>query len=212
MNAPSVLNKLSKAQLSEYDFRILVDKSGSMGEPSSDGSTTRWAEAEVIAKAVAEFAGEVDDDGIDIILFGGHFDPSKNVYSNTTADKMNDVFSLNSPSGSTPTAEALHHAISMHNAVNGKKSFTVVITDGIPNSEPNVVSEIVNAANGLADKKDMTFLFLQVGNDDHASAFLARLDDHLTAEGAKFDIVDCLNPTQRGAMTFEELFYHAQND
>lgn len=204
--------KLSAAQLSEYNFRVLIDQSGSMLDPSSDGTTTRWAEAEAIAKAVADFAGQVDDDGIDVILFGGAFDATTDVFANTTADKVYEIFSNNSPNGSTPLAEAIQHSIDMHFGAGGKKSFNVVITDGVPNNKQAVAAAITAATQNLDDDSDLTFLFLQVGHDEGATKFLTALDDDLQAAGAKFDIVDKLTPTERGSMTFEELFYHAQND
>jgi Mg-chelatase subunit ChlD len=204
--------ELTKAQLSEYDFRVLIDGSGSMAEKSADGSQTRWNEAAAIAKGIADFAGQVDDDGIDVLIFGGQFLEARDVYPNTTADKVYELFGSRNPAGSTPLAEAVQHSIAMHFAKGGKKSFNVVITDGIPNDKAAVVNAIVSASNKIDDDSDLTFLFLQVGDDGGATKFLTQLDDDLQAQGAKFDIVDKLTVAERGAMTFEELFYHAQND
>jgi len=206
------MNQLSKAQLSEYNFRILIDASGSMGEASTSGSGTRWDEAAGIAKAVADFAGTVDDDGIDVIVFGGKFNAERDIFKNVTSDKVYEIFGSRGPDGSTPLAEALLASIDMHFAAGGKKSFNVVVTDGAPNDKQACINAIVAAANKIEDDSDLTFLFLQVGNDGGATKFLTSLDDDLQPAGAKFDIVDKLTVAERGNMTFEELFYHAQND
>lgn len=201
------MSELSKAQLSEYDFRILIDASGSMAEPWN--GSDRWHKAGEIAKAVAEFAGAIDENGIDVIVFGGVFDKEKALYKNTSADKVYQIFHERGPQGSTPLAEAIHLAVQLHKEVGGKKSFHVVVTDGAPNNQEEVINALTAFSNSLHDKKDSTFLFLQIGNDESATAFLNKLDTDL--KGAKFDIVCRKSESDWRNMSFEQLFYVAQN-
>lgn len=197
--------EISKAGLSEYNFQVLIDRSGSMDD-YHDGTLTRWKKAEEITKAVADFVAEVDDDGIDVIVFGGK---DVIVHEKVSSDKVYEVFSNSRPSGATPLAEALGKAIDLH-FKGGKKSFVTVVTDGVPNDTNAVFREIIGASQRLNTDSDLTFLFLQVGNDPSAREFLKTLDDNL--KEAKYDIVDCKTASEYANMSFERLFYIAQND
>jgi len=195
--------ELSKAALSEYNFQILIDGSGSMTD-WHDSTITRWKKAEEIAKQVADFCAKIDDDGIDVILFGGN---DIKAFQHVTSDKVYEIFSITQPAGSTPLAEAINEAIAIHRQ-GRKKSFIVVVTDGVPNDQQAVYEAIKNVSHSLLEKTDLTFLFLQVGDDQQATRFLTGLDDHLT--GAKFDIVNVKQAHEYAQLSFEKLFYIAQ--
>lgn len=64
--------ELTPAECSEYDFILLLDSSGSMGNQSHrfPGSTL-WQEAKEFTQGLTNFASQVDDDGITVITFGG---------------------------------------------------------------------------------------------------------------------------------------------
>jgi Mg-chelatase subunit ChlD len=198
--------EISRTRLSEYNFMVLIDASGSMGDPHQ--GATRWDSAQKIAQNVADFAASVDDDGIDVITFGGIFSPSTDVFRNTTPEKVPEVFRTRRASGSTPMAEAIAQAISIYTG-SGKKAFIVVVTDGIPNDPKLVASHIRDISNKLESDSDLTFLFLQIGDDYSATKFLTDLDDNL--KDAKFDIVDRKTEAEYANLTFEQLFYQAQN-
>jgi Mg-chelatase subunit ChlD len=202
------MTEISKAELSEYNFTVLVDRSGSMAGEHSPG-VSRWQKAETIAKEVADFTANVDDNGIEVIVFGGQFNANTDVFKGVTSAKVHDVFLATQPSGSTPLAEALNAALDLHFAQT-KKGFFVVITDGMPNDQAAVMQTIIGASSKLNAKKDLSILFLQVGYDTEASTFLRMLDDDL--KGAKFDIVDTKTAQQYHDLHFEQLFYQAQND
>ena len=191
------MNELSAAELSEYDFTLLVDASGSMGAPG------RWEQAKTIAFAVANFSGKIDTNGITVISFGSTVD----AYQNTTADKVPEIFAKG-PNGTTPLAHALTKANEIRKQ-STKKSFTVVVTDGAPDDEASCVTLLTEIANGLNQDNDCTFLFIQIGDDAGATKFLINLDDGL--KGAKFDIVDRKTVAEFNELGFEKLFYEAQN-
>jgi len=79
--------------------------------------------------------------------------------------------------------------------------FIIVITDGEPNNRQAVKDVIVKQANSQDTDEELTVLFIQIGDDACASAFLASLDDDL--HEAKFDIVDV--KTQAEADAFPTL-------
>jgi Mg-chelatase subunit ChlD len=181
-----------KATLSEYDFVLVIDKSGSMAEPVKVGSTTsRWQAVQEQAIQFARDVGEIDTDGIGLVLFSGS---GIVVEDGVSADKVREVFASNSPRGGTPLAAALTEAFKLAGK-SAKKDFVVVFTDGVPDNE----TEAANVIKAQANKQDaddaLTVLFVQVGNDSSATDYLRRLDNSLV--GAKFDIVD--------AKTFEEV-------
>jgi len=172
------------ASLTEYDFVAVVDSSGSMGEPVKKGSTTtRW---EAMQESVMTFVRDVeklDTDGIDVVQLGG----SCASWQGVTSDKVRDMFSTMSPRGGTPLAEALTEALKLAGK-SSKKDFIVVFTDGVPNDQSAAAKVIIDAANKQETDDALTILFVQVGDDAAATAYLRSLDDNL--KGAKFDIVD----------------------
>lgn len=174
----------TNAALSEYNFTILIDTSGSMGEPVKAGSpTTRWEAVQESAITLIRDVEKIDADGLGLVLFGASvqsFDP-------VGVATARDVFATTSPRGGTPLAEALTAALKLAGK-STKKNFIVVFTDGVPDDKAAAAAVITNAANALEKDEDLTFLFVQVGDDARASAYLKSLDDDL--KDAKFDIVD----------------------
>lgn len=186
-------SKVTVEQLKEYDIKICIDRSGSMGEPH--GSTTRWIAAQESTKALVRECAKIDTDGVSIVLFGGK--DVKNYDNVTDADKVVvQIFAENSPMGGTPTAEMLKKQFDAYFAAkdagkNPKPIIMAVITDGEPTDKAAVVEVITDASNKLETGKEIGVTFLQVGSDPGAAAFLKSLDDDL--KSAKHDIVDTMN-------------------
>lgn len=173
------------AILSEYDIIVVGDKSGSMMEPVKAGSSvTRWAYMQESMLGLAREMDKIDADGIDVVFFSG---AGIATHTGVTADKVKDVFATTSPRGTTPLDKALIEALKLAGK-SDKKDLIVVFTDGVPDDEVAAAKVIVEAANQQPTDDALTILFIQVGDDAAASAFLRKLDDNLT--GAKFDIVD----------------------
>ena len=196
------------AKLSEYDFVVLVDKSGSMAEPVKVGaSRTRWEAVQESALQFARDVGQFDSDGIDVVVFGGSTIDS---HTGVTADKVKEVFAQYSPRGGTPLTEALAAGLKLAGK-SDKKDFIVVFTDGVPDDKASAAKLIIEAANRQETDDALTILFVQVGDDGSASAFLKKLDDDLT--GAKFDIVDAKTVAEVDAFaTTTDLILAAIND
>lgn len=205
MNAP--IESIA-AKLSEYDFVVVIDKSGSMAEPVKAGSNrSRWEAVQESAMTFARDVGKLDADGIDVVMFSGNGVQS---YTGVTADKVKEIFTQHSPRSSTPLAEALTEALKLAGK-SDKKDFIVVFTDGVPDDEAAAARVIVEAANKQETDDALTILFVQVGDDAQATAYLRKLDDGLT--GAKFDIVDAKTVAEADAFaTTAELVLAAIND
>jgi len=173
-----------KSSLSEYDFIIAIDASGSMGEQDCKRGLSRWDYAQESVTALARDLQALDSDGVDVLFFSG---ASVQGYTGVTADKVKEIFATRSPRGSTPLAEALSAALEQAGK-SDKKDFILVLTDGVPDDKAAAARVIVEASQKLDKDEDLTFLFIQVGHDRDATEYLRKLDDDLS--GAKFDIVD----------------------
>ena len=182
-----------EALLSEYDFVVVVDASGSMGTEDVNGKS-RWAAMQESVSVFVRDIAKLDSDGIDLVIFGGQ-NISEHVGVNPAT--LDDVFASRRPMGGTPLAEALQAAVKLAGK-SDKKDFVLVITDGVPDDKTAAAKVIVDASKTLQADDELTFLFVQIGSDTQAAAYLKQLDDNLT--GAKFDIVDA--KTQAEAEAF----------
>ena len=217
----------SRPDLSKYDFKILIDKSGSMATNDvigSDGKNiTRWKQAHEWSKSIAYICNQYDSDGIDIILF----DDNTSINEGVNDSRVDEVFRKNSPGGSTNTALAIQKALpeyfggiskaflgsifgSKYAKVTRKKPVILLIfTDGEPNSELDLMNAIIEITKRISSREEVGISFLQVGNDSRAKRFLKKLDDDLESEGAKFDIVNVKTYDDTLNMSIEDIFYDA---
>lgn len=171
-------------KLSEFDFVIAIDTSGSMGEPVSKGSSvTRWEAVQESAMAMIRDVSQIDQDGLGLVTFGRDI----KAFDGVTPDKAREVFATTSPRGSTPLAEALVECFKLAGK-SDKKDMIIVFTDGVPDSREKAAARIVEQSHRQTNDDDCTVLFIQVGDDAQATAYLQSLDDELV--DAKFDIVD----------------------
>lgn len=197
----------SITQLTEYDFVVCIDTSGSMGEPVKAGSNiTRWESVQESAMSFIRDIEKIDQDGIGLVLFGGiHVKSNENVGSQAARE----VFASTNPRGSTPLAQALEVAIEM-SGKSDKKDCILVFTDGVPDDRAAAAQVIRNAANKQESDDALTILFIQVGDDAQATKYLQSLDDDL--KGCKFDIVDVKTiPEAEAFATTAELVIAAIN-
>lgn len=170
--------------LSEYDFIVVVDTSGSMSYPVKAGGTqTRWDAMQESVGAFVRDIEKIDSDGIDVVQLGG----GVKSWPGVTSAKVGELFASLRPMGSTPLAEALTEALKLAGK-SDKKDFVIVFTDGVPDDKAAAAKVIVDASQRQETDDALTILFVQVGDDPGAAAYLKSLDDDL--KGAKFDIVD----------------------
>lgn len=197
----------NESKLSEYDFIVAIDASGSMGETDMAGGKSRWEHMQETALSFVRDLEKFDADGIDVITFGGS---NVETHTGVTSAKVKEVFATRSPRGSTPLAEALTAALKAAGK-SDKKDFIIVFTDGVPDDKAAAAKVIVDASQKQDTDDALTILFVQVGNDSAATAYLKSLDDDL--KGAKFDIVDAkTNAEAEKFATTAELVIAAIND
>jgi Mg-chelatase subunit ChlD len=197
---------MPQKDLSKYDFIIAIDKSGSMAQSGTRGKS-RWEEAQETTLALAAKAATFDADGITVIPFANTY----KVYDGVTADKVAQIFTENEPNGGTDTAGVLKAIFDRYTANPAKPILVIVLTDGEPNDRDTVKSTIRAFAetlidNGEGDTDQAGILFLQIGNDVSATAFLRELDDDLDA---KFDIVDTKTTDEIESITLTEALLQA---
>lgn len=187
---------MPETNLQNHDFIVLIDFSGSMASTDAGKKGTR---IERVKESVVGLVGElsaVDEDGIDLITFGG--ETITHIAGVKNTEILNTVFARR-VSGGTPTAEALTKAFEVAGK-SDKPDFIVVFTDGEPNNRQAVKDLLIKQANSQDTDEELTVLFIQVGDDASAGAFLAELDDGLHT---KWDIVD--TKTQAEADAFPTL-------
>lgn len=171
------------AALSEYDFIVAIDASGSMGTEDVKGRS-RWAYMHETAESFARDIAKIDSDGIGLVVFSGS---SIDSYDGVGVDKITEVFNARSPRGGTPLAEAIQASFKLAGK-SDKKDFVLVFTDGVPDDQA-AAARVIREQSHLQETDDaLTVLFVQVGYDTAATNFLKKLDDDLA--GCKFDIVD----------------------
>lgn len=195
------------ATLSEYDFIAVVDASGSMATEDMSGGRSRWKAMQETAEQFCRDMQKIDSDGIGLVVFSG---TGVDSYDGVNVDKVSEVFRSRAPRSSTPLAEALTAALKLAGK-SSKKDFIIVFTDGVPDDQDAAARVIREASNKQANDDDLTILFVQVGKDAGAAAYLRGLDDNL--KGCKFDIVDAktMEEAEKFATT-AELVVAAIND
>lgn len=195
------------ATLSEYDFIVAIDASGSMGTEDMGNGKSRWKYMQETAEAFCRDVAKFDSDGLGLVVFSGN---SVDSYDGVGVDKISEIFRTRSPRGSTPLAEALTATLKLAGK-SDKKDFVLVFTDGVPDDQDAAAKVIRDASQKLETDDALTFLFIQVGRDAGAAAYLRNLDDNL--KGAKFDIVDAktIDEAEKFAST-AELIVAAIND
>ncbi len=199
-------------KMAKFDYVVMIDKSGSMSETDCPGGKSRWDYAKEYAESIARQAEKFDSNGIDVILFSGT--PKK--FEGVTSAKVKEIFTENSPSGSTDTAAALKLVFDSYNAKKAagtaKPMVVICVTDGAPTDINAVEKALIDHANSLNEDADTGVTFVQIGKDPQARAFLKHLDDNLQSKGAKFDIVDCKNEEEMENISITDLLEAAIAD
>lgn len=197
---------MTQDQLKQYDFILLLDKSGSMSSKDCPGGKSRWAYAQETTMALARKCMDYDSNGITVVPFAGNFRKYENVDGGDAI--IEKIFKENEPSGSTNTASVVKDVIDEYLATKGtptcKPIIVICVTDGLPDDESALVRVIVDTTKKIATREEVGLLFVQIGRDEHAHAFLKRLDDNMTSEGAALDIVSSITMDDLENITLTE--------
>ena len=204
---------MSEVNLKDRDFVLVIDSSGSMGTADQRGGRTRWEAAKESTIALANKAAKYDPDGLTLFTFAGKHRRFDNVLD---SQKVSQIFEEVDPNGSTNLDGVLDDVFSSYLARKTQGStkpngeIAVIITDGQPDDQTAVKKRIIDFSQKLDKDEEYGILFVQVGNDPGARAFLKALDDDLTK--AKFDIVDAITMDEMGDRTLSEVLAGAISD
>ena len=200
--------------MSDRDYTLIIDKSGSMSTPDQVGGRSRWKIAEESTIALARKCEEFDPDGITVYVFSGKFKR----YENVTAAKVAQIFQENDPSGTTNLGSVLQDALNNYfqrktagtTKLNGET--ILVITDGEPDDRKAVFEIIIRATQQMEKDEELGISMIQVGSDPQATKFLKALDDQLEGVGAKFDICDTITLDDLEDMSLADVLMNAITD
>ncbi|MEH2377255.1 vWA domain-containing protein [Nostoc sp.] len=200
--------------MSDRDYTLIIDKSGSMSTPDQVGGKSRWEIAQESTLALARKAEQFDPDGITVYVFAGKFKR----YDDVTSAKVTQIFLENDPSGTTNLAGVLQDALNNYfqRKAAGKAKpngeTILVITDGEPDDRKAVFEVIIHATRQMERDEELAISIIQVGSDAQATKFLKALDDQLQSVGAKFDICDTVTLDDLEDMSLADVLSNAITD
>ncbi|MFM6001213.1 MAG: vWA domain-containing protein [Dolichospermum sp.] len=200
--------------MSDRDYTLIIDKSGSMSTPDQVGGRTRWEIAQESTIALARKCEQFDPDGITVYVFSGKFKR----YDDVTTAKVSQIFKENDPAGTTNLAGVLQDALNNYfqrkaagqTKPNGET--ILVITDGEPDDRKAVFEVIIQATRQMEKDEELGISMIQVGTDAQATKFLKALDDQLQGVGAKFDICDTITLDDLEDMSLTDVLMNAVTD
>jgi uncharacterized protein with von Willebrand factor type A (vWA) domain len=200
--------------MSDRDYTLIIDKSGSMSTPDQVGGRSRWEIAQESTLALARKAEQFDPDGITVYVFSGRFKR----YEDVTSAKVAQIFLENDPAGTTNLAGVLQDALNNYfqrkaagkTKPNGET--ILVITDGEPDDRKAVFETIIHATRQMERDEELGISIIQVGTDAQATKFLKALDDQLQSVGAKFDICDTVTLDDLEEMSLADVLMNAISD
>jgi Mg-chelatase subunit ChlD len=200
--------------MTDRDYTLIIDKSGSMSTPDQVGGRSRWDIAQESTIALARKCEQFDPDGITVYVFSGKFKR----YDDVTSAKVAQIFQENDPAGTTNLGGVLQDAINNYfqrkaagkTKANGET--ILVITDGEPDDRKAVFEIIIRATQQMEKDEELGISMIQVGNDPQATKFLKALDDQLQSVGAKFDICDTITLDDLEDMSLADVLMNAITD
>lgn len=193
-------------RLALYDVIIYIDDSGSM---SFEENGERIKDLQLILQRVAFAATLFDDDGIDIRFMNDESIPPNMCSGIRSEQQIDQIMQNKRYKGLTPFGTQLRKKIIdpiLTPALRGsmqKPLLIISITDGQPAGEnQGELMETVRYAVDSARRSQygqgaVAFQFAQVGNDEKATEFLAKLDNDPTV-GSE---VDCTSSTSYSTLS-----------
>jgi uncharacterized protein with von Willebrand factor type A (vWA) domain len=200
--------------MSDRDYTLILDKSGSMSTPDQAGGRSRWEIAQESTLALARKCEQFDPDGLTVYVFSGRFKR----YDDVTSAKVAQIFLENDPAGTTNLTSVLQDALNNYfqrkaagkTKPNGET--ILVITDGEPDDRKAVFEVIIHATRQMERDEELAISIIQVGSDPQATKFLKALDDQLQSVGAKFDICDTVTLDDLEDMSLADVLMNAITD
>jgi len=190
---PKLVSKFRDIRaLEEYDFVLLVDHSGSMGESihgnkgsgnfNSKDSKWHWVQEQMLPVS-REFV-DAFKKGIRLVMFDAGYD----VYGTCSPIELANIFHQNKSGGGTNLTPPLREELK-RKIVSGKPLIICIFTDGENMCHYDDLREcIAEATQAIPGKYDLAIHFFIV-NPDEPDREVRTLKSDLMAAGAKFDVV-----------------------
>jgi hypothetical protein len=205
--------------LSQVRTVILVDDSGSMSEPGhqswgfrSRGTETRWQQARNMLSDLAPFVASYNPQGIDL-----HFLNRVPFYGGLkTAASVQAAFNADYPSNGTPTGQKVNDILDAYMCcLRHYRTLLplnlIVITDGEAQDEHILHWTIEHHVTKIVHRgfpaHQFGIEFVQVGDCEHATKHLERLEEEVSRHHLKFqrDVVGVTPTTRISRMDGEKL-------
>jgi Mg-chelatase subunit ChlD len=193
-NLTSTVSRQEQIQrvLKNRDLYILIDRSGSMETTDCPGASSRWQWCRDQVASLSKETETLLPAGFSLVLFNNH----SKVISPAKVTAISEAFENNKPEGGTDIAGAVVRVMREYSERRSRGSalpiVIAVITDGVPNDERSLRRALIAATTDISQSNEISVVFLQVGEDNQASAYLEELDRGLTQEGARFDIAQSM--------------------
>lgn len=163
--------------ISLYDVIVIADNSGSMSQYyPNESKNERKNDLEMILSTITKVSTLFDDDGISV-QFLNNLPRKDNITSDADVETMMKQVSYG---GGTPIGSRIKEIVNTFVNDRMKKPIVIyIITDGVPDSEPDV-RNVMRQIKDKSDKMNATavsIMFCQVGKDKSAESFLKDLDD-----------------------------------
>lgn len=188
INVQDTVQERTRAALQGRDLVVLIDRSGSMSTTDCPQAASRWDWCRQQTMRLSAGINEILPKGFCLVLFNSRSKVTENVDAGAIAE----AFQNNKPEGGTDTAGALIVQLKAYGdrkkAGAAKPLVLVVISDGAPNDPNKLRNTLISAANDMTLRNELSVVFVQVGEDNQASAYLDDMAFNLNQEGAKFNI------------------------
>lgn len=186
-------------KLTQCEIVMMIDRSASMldNHAGVPGDQTKWTWCKQQVDNFYFATSRILERGFDIVTFGERSQRWRNV----SLWDLKMVFDRFKPEGlhkdiATPLNEVLTDYLHARKP-DSKPLLVIVLTDGVKNEGAPLQSVLVDAAQKMGRQREITVVFMQVGDSMFANDLFLDLDRNLQAKGAKFDIAEY--------MPFEEL-------
>jgi hypothetical protein len=176
-------------QLSKYQIAILLDRSASMEESIADGSESRWLWARHI---IESFARDGQIQAQKSIIFGT-FANTHQISYQAKPQQIASLFNATRPGGGTLACPPILEIVNEHfKAARQTKLLLIIISDGTPDDFDQLSLMLKNMSQNQLLAKELTLLFLGVGENLQGKVVMEYFDQGILQDGARADLVELI--------------------
>lgn len=191
-NLPGELSDSELRTLGSFDVVLMQDRSGSMSEkdffpPGIKMSRWQWCLSQTAD--LTRQAQNLPHWGVTVVLFSNEYD----VYRNVTFSQAPMIYRKEGLHIGTRIAKPLEEQFAEYfrrrTSGHARPLLVAIVTDGKPQDDENLCDLIVRTTHYMQHPREVSVVFLQVGNEEEGHKKLQKFDNALLQRGARFDIV-----------------------